>query len=68
MDQLERYLAFRALAADPETPVRRASRRAHRQAVATRRAEYARIVTAREQVLVGTAVEELRRSDVALAG
>lgn len=46
----------------------RVSRRAHRRAVAERRAEYARVVAAREALLAATATEELRRSDVALAG
>ena len=66
MWELYAVLRYRTTAPEPTGP--RVSRRAHRRAVAERRAEYARVVAAREAVLAATAVEELRRSDVALAG
>lgn len=65
---LEMYAILRLLTTAPAPTGPRVSRRAHRRAVAERRAEYARVVAAREAVLVATAVEGLRRDDVALAG
>ena len=69
----ELYVVLRLLTTTPTTTAPeptgpRASRRTHRRAVAERRAEYDRVVAAREAALAAAAVEALRRSDVALAG